>query len=235
MPLIALQGIVLFLFIPLVLFLYLRQPLGPVLSIVVGVVIMFGHRFVAAPWMARHATERCLWCGRLMAQGSARGNDADVAQCVGGATQGDAARGFSPASVTFPVFSGGRRQTVAACSWRHRDDAGRFLTFVARYRAPIAIGILVPLFVLLVGTLTFAAGRPLLAQEWSTWQFKTIVAFTVVVTSFAYRTVVRPVEPLRSPFPLHNLFLLGIRNTLWVFRLVGAWWLVAGIIRLTAL
>jgi len=209
--LIILQGIALFLFIPLVLFLYLRQPLGPAPSIVVGLAIMFGHRFVAAPWMARHATERCLWCGRPVAQG------------------------FSPPSVTFPVFSGGRDQTVAACSPRHRDAAGRFLTFVARYRAPIAIGIFVPLLVLILGTLAFATGRPLLSPAWDTWQFKTIVALTVVVTSLTYRVIGGPVEPLRSAFPLHNLFLLGIRNTLWVFRLVGAWWLVAGIIRLTAL
>ena len=25
----------------------------------------------------------------------------------------------------------------------------------------------------------------------------------------------------------HNLFLIGIRNTLWVFRIVGGWWLLA--------
>jgi len=198
----VIQGVLLFLFIPLVLFLYLRQPLGPAVSIVLGLAIMFGHRFLAAPWMARHATERCLWCGRS-------GAFEDV----------------------FHVMSAGRDQAVVACSSRHRNSSARFLTFVARYRAPIAIGILVPLLVLLVGTLTFAAGRPLLAQEWSSWQFKMIVAFTVVVTSLAYRAIVRPVEPLRSAFPLHNLFLLGIRNTLWIFRIVGAWWLIAGLVQ----
>ena len=29
-------------------------------------------------------------------------------------------------------------------------------------------------------------------------------------------------------FPVHNLFLLGIGNTMWVFRLVGIWWLADG-------
>jgi hypothetical protein len=206
----TIQGASLFLFIPLVLFLYLRQPLGPVPSIVVGLVIMFGHRFAAAPWMARHATERCLWCGRHLQP------EPMVAQ------------DFCPA---IHVMSAGREQRMAACSPRHRDDAGRFLTFVARCRAPIAIGIFVPLLILLLGTLVVAAGHPLLAQQWNAWQFKTIVALTVVTTSLAYHTVRYPVEPLRSPFPLHNLFLLGIRNTLWVFRLVGAWWLVAGILQ----
>jgi hypothetical protein len=203
LSLLHLRGIALFLFIPYVLFLYLRQPLGPVPSIVVGLVIMFGHRFVAAPWMRRHATERCLWCGR-----------------------------FGRFGETFTVLAGGHEHVVAVCRPAHRDDAARFLTFIARYRAPIAIGIFVPLLVLLVASLALAAGRPLFPQAWNTWQFKMIVAFTVVLVSIAYRTIPEPVEPLRSPFPLHNLFLLGIRNTLWVFRLVGAWWLVAGAIQL---
>jgi hypothetical protein len=45
-----------------------------------------------------------------------------------------------------------------------------------------------------------------------------------VLASLAYRTAPPLLEP-RSAFPVHNLFLLGIGNTLWVFRLVGAWWL----------
>jgi hypothetical protein len=207
----TIQGAFLFLFIPLVLFLYLRQPLGPGLSIALGVVVMFGHRLVAAPWMARHAAERCLWCGRHLQP------EPMVAQ------------DFSPA---IHVMSAGREHRMTACSPGHRDLAARFLTFIARYRAPIAIGIFVPLVVLLLSSLFLAAGRPLLPQTWNVWQFRTIVAFTVVVVSMAYRTVPRADEQLRSPFPLHNLFLLGIRNTLWVFRLVGAWWLVAGAIQL---
>jgi hypothetical protein len=135
--------------------------------------------------------------------------------------------------VLFPVTSGGRQIGVAACRVAHRDHAARFLTFIWHRRVPIGIGIFVPLLLLLSGSLALAAGRPFLAQEWNTWQFRTIVAFTVVVTSIAYRYSVgeTPVAQLRSPFPLHNLFLLGIRNTLWVFRLVGAWWLVAGLLQ----
>jgi hypothetical protein len=201
--LLALYGLLLFLFIPLVLFLYLQQPFGPVVSIAFGLAIMFGHGFVAAPWMARHSTQRCLWCGR--------------------------AGHFDR---TFPVLSAGCEQLVAACSAAHHISVAQFLTFVARYRTAIAIGIFVPLLVLLVASLALAAGHPVLPQSWNAWQFKTIVAFTVVVTSFAYRAVRHASEPLRSPFPLHNLFLLGIRNTLWVFRLVGAWWLIAGVLQM---
>jgi hypothetical protein len=199
----TIQGALLFLFIPLVLFLYLRQPFGPAVSIVLGLAIMLGHRFVASPWMARHAAGRCLWCGRPGA--------------------------FED---TLHVISAGRDQVVAACSSRHRDASARFLTFVARFRVPIAAAIFVPLAVLLIGSLAMAAGHSFIAHDWNTWQFKTIVALTVVLTSLAYRGVRSPAEPLVSPFPLHNFFLLGIRNTLWVFRLVGAWWIIAGAMQL---
>ena len=197
------QGALLFLFIPLVLFLHLRQPLGPALSIAIGLVMMFGHRFIAAPWMARHAVERCLWCG-------CTGNFANPLRIV----------------------SGNRERVVGACCSGHRDASARFLSFVSRFRVPIAAGIFVPLAVLLTGSLAAAAGHPFIAYEWNTWQFKTIVAPTVVTTSLAYRAIRHPITPLTSAFPLHNLFLLGIRNTLWVFRLVGAWWIVSGVLQL---
>jgi hypothetical protein len=205
----AIQGVLLFLFIPLVLFLYLRQPLGPAWSIAVGLAIMFGHRFLAAPWMARHGRMRCLWCGRAL-------NTRPPAK---------------PGKV-FHVLSGGGEVSVAACGPVHLGGTTRFLTFVARYRAPIAAGIFIPLVVLLGASLALAVGHPVLPREWTAWQFKTIVAFTVVFTSFAYLSMPYSAGTLRSPFPLHNLFLLGIGNTLWVFRLVGAWWLVAGVLQL---
>ncbi len=220
----TIQGALLFLFIPLVLFLYLRQPLGPGVSIVVGLVIMFGHRFVAAPWMARHATQRCLWCGCRLRSTSLPGAPPRTgpAQDFGPAI---ATKDSSPA---IRVISGRTEQVMVACRRRHRDDIARFLTFVTRYRAPIAIGIFVPLALLLAGSLAQAAGYTLLTHDWNTWQFRTVVAFTVVVVSLAYRAVSFSTGPVRSPFPLHNFFLLGIRNTLWVFRGVGAWWLAVG-------
>ena len=35
--------------------------------------------------------------------------------------------------------------------------------------------------------------------------------------------------PVEVPFPVHNFFLLGVRNLLWIFRLVGIWWIWQGI------
>ncbi|MGE5360950.1 MAG: hypothetical protein ACM3NQ_18180 [Bacteroidales bacterium] len=199
----ALEGAGLFAFIPLVLFLYLRQPLGPAVSILVGLVVMFGHRLVASPWMMRHARQRCLWCG-------------------------GAAAGRFPLTVQ----AGGQPVPLAGCSAAHSDHAARFLTFIYRWRALIGVGIFAPLAVLLAGSLALAAGHPLLPQRWNTWQFRTTVALTVVTASTAWHAVGTRADALRSPFPLHNLFLLGIRNTLWVFRVVGTWWLVAGVMQL---
>lgn len=199
----ACQGIVLFAFVPLVLFLFLRQPIGPGGSLILGLVLMFGHRFLAAPWMARHASDRCLWCARA----------ADTA---------------SP----LEVRAGGRLWAMAACGDEHRLRIGRFLTFLDRFRVPVSLGIFIPLLLLLGGSLATSLGHPLLPHELNALQFRVAVATTVVAASVGYLAVPSPAARLACPFPLHNLFLLGIGNTLCVFRLVGAWWLVDGFLRL---
>lgn len=191
------QGIALFAFIPIVLWLFLAQPLGPGLSLAAGVAIMLGHRVMAEPWAARHARERCLWCGR-------------------------------PGRPTHdvPVTGGAGTIGFGACDGRHADAARRFFGFTYRFRAAIAPGIFVPLTVLLLGTLLRAFGYAPVAHDLNALQFRVIVAATVVLTSIAY-VAGPPMEAPRSAFPVHNLYLLGIRNTLWVFRLVGGWWLLA--------
>lgn len=195
----AFQGAALFAFIPLVLFLYLQHPLGPGLSVGLGMALMFGHRLVAAPWMAAHASNRCLWCGRAL-----RGE---------------------PAPLT--VRSSGTERRMAACNPDHRSRSARFLAFVFAARVPIALGIFVPLLILLSGGAALALGRPFISQAANLLQFRTVVALTVVGASVGYLAFGKGSEPVTSPFPLHNLFLLGIRNTLWVFRVVGLWWLAS--------
>jgi len=209
---IALQGAALFLFIPLVLFLFLRQPLGPGWSVATGVAIMLGHRFVAAPWMAKFADVRCLWCGHI------------------------------GAAVPVRVTAQGRTWAMNACGEAHAARVTRFLTFVDRFRAPIGAGIILPLAWLLVASLAAAFGRPMLPHDTSALIFRVVVAATVVSAfAIAGETPAPPgaiaggtpaPQGLRCSFPLHNLFLLGIGNTLWVFRIVGAWWLADGAWRL---
>jgi hypothetical protein len=194
----ALEGALLFAFIPAVLVLYLQQPLGPAPSLGLGVVVMLGHRFIAAPWMARHAGERCLWCGL----------------------------GVAEPDPAIEVAASGGVLRLRACGEAHRERIGRLFTFVSRYRIPIALGIFVPLFILLAGTLMIVVGRPVIALEMNRLQFRLIVAITVLATSLAYLGAGSTDASLSCPFPLHNLFLLGVRNTLWVFRVVGVWWLI---------
>lgn len=119
---------------------------------------------------------------------------------------------------------------MSACRAQHMEFLARFFTFVDRFKVPIAAGIFAPLLLLLTGTLFLAFGRPFISREMNALQFRTIVALTVAGTSVAYLTVRRPAQPLSCTFPLHNLFLLGVRNTLWVFRIVGVWWLALGMI-----
>lgn len=189
------QGIALFSFIPLVLYLYLQLPLGAGPSLALGFALMIGHRFIAAPWAARHAEERCLWCGR--------------------------AGSFDR---RLEVETRAETWRLAACSAAHAERSARFLTFVERHRGWIALGIFAPLALLLGNTLALALGRPFLEHELARTIFRATVALTVVVTSLAWFAT-PPARRLRCPFPLHNLCLLGIGNLLWIFRLVGVWWL----------
>lgn len=210
-----LQGLLLFLFIPLVLILFLRQPLGPGWSVALGLAIMVVHRLLAASWTAKFADVRCLWCGRV---GVGR---------------------------TVPVMASGRRWQMTACSDAHAALVARFLGSVFRFRTPIAIGIFVPLAWLIVASLSSAAGHPLLPHDTNALIFRVVVAATVVTASLApfmgqtssARSPASALDPpldhpLRCPFPIHNLSLLGIRNTLWMFRIVGAWWLIDALARL---
>lgn len=210
-----LQGLLLFLFIPLVLILFLRQPLGPGWSVALGLAIMVVHRLVAASWAAKFADVRCLWCGRV---GVGR---------------------------TVPVMASGRRWQMTACSDAHAALVARFLGFVVRFRIPVALGIFGPLAWLIVASLSAAAGRPLLPHDTNALVFRVVVALTVVVASLApfmgqtssARSPASALDPpldhpLRCPFPIHNLSLLGIGNTLWMFRIVGAWWLIDALTRL---
>src|SRR5713226_9188864 len=61
------SGVVLFLFIPLVLVLFVRHPAPLGVSLGAGVLLMVGHRFLARPYMAWAAPLKCVWCNRVLA------------------------------------------------------------------------------------------------------------------------------------------------------------------------
>jgi hypothetical protein len=222
-------GVLLFLFIPLVLYLFVRHPAPLAASLAAGILLMVSHRFLARPYMVRVLPCKCLWCNRVLPPV------------------------LDPATRTLDLAAGGE-VLAARCCAGHRSQAVRFLGFLERARWPLRLGIFLPLLLLLaalaaaavLGThgtpaldttggavgAAAAAGAaarfPLLPS--ATALFQLLVGLTVSAAAWGYLLGARrePAAPVAVPFPAHNFFLLGLRILLWIFRLVGAWWIVAG-------
>lgn len=198
-------GLLLFLFIPLVLFLFVRHPEPVGASLIAGVVLMVGHRRLARPYMERVLPVKCAWCNRVLPAGEGE---------------------------TLDLLSGGR-EIRARCCAGHREPAARFFAFLESWRWPLRLGIFVPLLILLATLAATALGRqvplaPLSLLSDTTALFQLVVGITVNVAALGSLWT-----PARSsmtvPFPVHNFFLLGVRNLLWVFRLVGIVWIWMGL------
>ena len=198
----TLTGTLLFLFIPLVLVLYLRMPLGLAPSILLGVALMVGHRFMARPFMLRELQRRCFWCGGVV-----------------GETPLDAS-----------TRSRDKLLQARACSRGCRDSFLAFGRFVSAVRPVVALLIFVPIAVYLANAAVRIAGGSSIPIEVARWLFKVPIAIAVGGLSVAYPLGRGMTRPPAIDFPVHNLFLLGVRNTLWVFRLVGLWWLVSWVL-----
>ena len=198
-------GVLLFLFIPLVLYLFVRHPEPIAASLAAGVVLMLGHRLLARPYMARAVPHKCVWCNRVLPpalDASTRTLDLGVASQL----------------------------VPARCCAPHRAPAARFFRFLGLARLPLRLGIFVPLLLLLGALAAAAAGRPQLLPA-ATALFQLAVGLTVSAAAWAYFLARAPAGPaaLPVPFPAHNFFLLGVRLLLWIFRLVGAWWIYRGL------
>jgi hypothetical protein len=167
-------------------------------SLAAGVALMLGHRFVARPYMRWARPHRCLWCGRVPPREAAE---------------------------TLSVETGGGAFEARCCAG-HATPAARFFAFVHAARRPLRLGIFAPLLALLASLAAAAAGVavPLAAV---TDSFRLLVGITVNVAAWGYLAAT-PARPARVPFPVHNFFLLGAAPLLWVFRLVGIWWIWAG-------
>ncbi|HVG07718.1 MAG TPA: hypothetical protein VNM67_08430 [Thermoanaerobaculia bacterium] len=191
-------GVLLFLFIPVVLFLFVRHPEPIWASLVAGVVLMVGHRLLARPYMERVLPVKCVWCNR-----------------VPPATGGEIAETLDLRSIQ------------ARCCPGHRQPAAKFFAFLDSWRWVLRAGIFLPLLLLLV-TLAAAAFRVEPPVEEVTAFFKLAVGITVNLAALGY-LFVQGRSPAAVPFPVHNFFLLGVRNLLWVFRFVGIWWIWQGL------
>lgn len=191
-------GVLLFLFIPLVLFLFLRFPWGILPCFAAAIVIMFSHRFAAIPFMNRHRTQRCLWCGR-----TARARE------------------------TLTVDTGSPVE-FQACRDGCSSRARRFFDFCLVYKNIFRLGIFLPLAWYVVTMLLNGFGLIRFPIDWDRFIFQFCIACSVVSISFFYTRGKETQHPAFA-FPIHNLFLLGIKNTLLVFRYVGIWWIAAGL------
>ena len=198
-----LLGLLLFLFIPLVLFLFVRHPAPVGVSLAAGVVLMLGHRFLARPYMGRALAAKCLWCNRALSSGAAGSEPLELATGAGPLT--------------------------ARCCPEHRAPAARFFAFLDTWRLALRAGIFLPLLLLLLSLAAVAGGRSDLPLPGITAVFKLAVGLTVNLAALG-PLVGREKGTPTVPFPVHNFFLLGVRNLLWIFRLVGIWWIVQGVL-----
>lgn len=193
-------GMLFFAFIPITLFLFLYLPLGHYASLILGLAIIAGHRRVAMPWVARRRRARCLWCGTT--------KSADLEP--------------------IPLRVGREVQDYHACA-DHTAHVRRFAGLADRHRPLIAAGIFVPLgsylLVMLVAPLIPGVTQDAL-HDGLRHLFRGGIGLTCFIVSFAHRAMPDTKADLSFPFPLHNLALLGIRTTLWIFRIVGAWWVL---------
>jgi hypothetical protein len=203
-------GIVLFLFIPVVLFLFVAHPAPVAGSLAGGLVLMAGHRFLARPYMLAARPYKCVWCNRVFAE---RVDE-----------QPDAAR--APQRAVELAQGGSLPPLELLTCAAHVAPTQRFFAFVDRCRLPLRIGIGLPLGLLLGALVALAAGL----GDWTegaTALFQLAVGLTVHLAALGpWLGALQPQS--RAAFPVHNFYLLGIRAILWIFRLVGIWWIVVG-------
>lgn len=193
------QGILLFLFIPLVLFLFLQYPFGILPSILTGIAIMLGHRFIARPFMQHYHLSRCLWCGRT-----------------------------SRPRLDLNVQTSNSSFLFQCCEKNCLPNARRFFDFADRYKILFRAGIFLPLVWYLISMILIGLHLFSFPLEWNRFVFRFFIACTVVAISFLYKSG-RETETPSFRFPIHNLFLLGIRNILQIFRYVGIWWIASSL------
>ena len=199
-------GIALFLFIPVVLFLFVAHPKPVVASVVAGLALMAGHRFLARPYMLATRPHKCVWCNCFFTPpGEGEREPRRAVELAQGAA--------------LPPLE------LLACA-AHVAPTRRFFAFVDLCRQPLRLGIGLPLGLLLGSLVAYSAG----IGDWTesaTALFRLAVGLSVQLAALG-PWLGTPREQSAAAFPVHNFYLLGIRAILWIFRLVGIWWIVTG-------
>jgi hypothetical protein len=198
-----LSGVLLFLPVPIVLFLFTRAPLGIAWSLALGVGLMLSHRAYARPFALARASRRCLWCGRAAADGPAF----DVEEPLG-------------------------TTRWRACGEAHAGRARRFLEWAGARRPFLLIGILGTLAAFLLAAAAMAAGLAD-ARHYpdAVNAFRLAIALTVLPLGLLATRGAAPADAvLRPPFPVHIQALIGTWVVSWLFRVVGVAWLILAIV-----
>lgn len=198
-------GLLLFLPVPIVLWLFTRQPLGPWASLGLGIALVLTHRLYARPFALSRSGRRCLWCGGP----------------AGGGPE------LSLEEPTGPT-------SWRACGGVHAAPLARTLGWAAEHRLWLALGILGTLALFLALAVAAALGRPAwLEAADAVAVLRLGVALTVLPFGWLGPRHGPSTGPSRRlPFPVHIQALVGTLWVLWLFRLVGLWWLVAAVAHL---
>jgi hypothetical protein len=122
----------------------------------------------------------------------------------------------------------GETVAIELCTQRCSASARRFFDFTFRYRTVFRLGIFLPLVWYIVTMVLNDRSIWSFPNEWNRFIFQFFIAISVVLISFAYRTGMETSDAV-FPFPIHNLSLIGGKNTLLVFRYVGFWWLAVSV------
>ncbi len=197
-------GLLLFLPVPLVLWLLTSQALGVGWSVAVALALVLTHRSYARPFALRHAESRCLWCGT------------------------------SGANLMIEAHEPDASTRWAACGAHHADSLRRVLGWTARRSTFLRVGVLGTLALFLSGLLLASTGRlgSLLPADAVAF-FRIGISLTVLPLGWtAADSRHKTEEGGRLPFPLHIQGLIGTWSVLWLFRLVGLVWLALGLTHL---
>lgn len=192
-------GVLLFLPVPVVLWLFTQQQLGVARSLAYGVIVMVTHRLYARPWALARAGRRCLWCA-------------------------GPADGSHPLALVEPVGS----STWQACGPLHLENLRRVLGWAHAHALLLKVGILGALIVFLPAAWQAGFGKLGAVQTADCVAFfRTAIALSVLPMGvFALFRPPSPADPLPVPFPVHIQALIGTSSVLWLFRIVGLTWLV---------
>lgn len=196
-------GVLLFLPVPIVLWLFTAAPLGVPGSLALGIAIMLTHRFYARPFALRRATALCLWCG-------------------------GAARTGPQLEVRDPLGTAAWR----ACGDLHAERIARLLGWAETHARPLKVGILGTLLLFLPLSLLASRGHlGGVTHLDAVSLFRLGIAISVLTLALRFGSAApAALDRLRSPFPLHLQAPIGSAAVLWLFRLVGFAWLVLAVL-----